>query len=74
MRAVIESKLLKVKIRVFFLRICPVVLIITSIINIVLNVYIIIFIKKLDKEKYKDDMMNNSNEGNNSNIDNRLLN
>ncbi len=74
MRAVIESKLLKVKIRVFFLRICPVVLIITSIINIVLNVYIIIFIKKLDKEKYKDDMMNNSNEGNNSNIDNRFLN
>ena len=59
MRAVIESKLLTVKIRVFFLRICPVVLIITSIINIVLNVYIIIFIKKLDNGKFKEDMMNN---------------
>ena len=61
-RAVIESKLLTVKIRVFFLRICPVVLIITSIINIVLNVYIIIFIKKLDNGKFKEDMMNNFNE------------
>ena len=74
MRAEIESKLLTVKIRIFFLRFCSLVLIITSIINIVLNVYIIIFNKKLDNEKYKEDIMNKSNEENNSNIDNHLIN
>ena len=74
MRAEIDSKLLTVKIRIFFLRVCSLVLIITSIINIVLNVYIIIFNKKLDNEKYKEDIMNKSNEENNSNIDNHLIN
>ena len=73
MRESIESNLASVKARVLFLRVYSALLIITSIINIILNIFIRKLNKKSELVNYRDDKMNNSTDGNNSNTKNNLL-
>ena len=73
MRGTIEWYLSSVKERVLFLRIYSALLIITSFINIIFNVIIIKLNKKSELANYREDIMNTSTDGNNSNINNNLL-
>lgn len=72
-RELIESNLASVKARVLFLRVYSALLIITSIVHIVLAVFIIKLNKKPELVDNREDTMNNSTDGNNSNINNHLL-
>ena len=73
MRESIESNLSSVKARVLFLRIYSALLIITSIIHIIFNIIIIKLNKDSEHASYREDIMNNSTGGNNSIINNQLL-